>query len=76
MKDLRETNAVGIDGISLRFVRDSLPVMAVYYTVIVNTSIVTGKYPGLWKHPLLAPVYKSGDYDELGNYRPIALLPI
>ena len=76
VKDLRETNAVGIDGISLRFVRDSLPVMAVYYTVIVNTSIVTGKYPELWKHPLLAPVYKSGDYDEVGNYRPIALLPI
>ena len=76
MKDLRETNAVGIDGISLRFVRDSLPVMAVYYTVIVNTSIVTGKYPELWKHPLLAPVYRSGDYDEVGNYCPIALLSI
>ena len=76
VKDLNETNAVGIDNISLRFVRDSLPVMAFYYTIIINTSIVTGKYPTLWKHPLIAPVYKSGDVDVIGNYRPIALLPI
>merc|ERR1712002_824460 len=76
VKDLRETNAKGIDDISLRFIRDSLPIMALYYTIVVNTSIVTGKYPTLWKHPLIAPVYKSGDKNHVGNYRPIALLPI
>ena len=76
VRDLRETNAVGIDDISLRFVRDSLPVMAVYYTIIINTSIVTGKYPTLWKHHLIAPAFKLGDFDEVGNYRPIALLPV
>ena len=76
VKDLRETSSVGIDGISLRFVKDSLPVMAFYYTLVVNTSIVTGKFPKLWKHPLIAPVYKTGDEEEVGNYRPIALLPI
>ena len=76
VKDLRDTDAVGIDGISLRFIRDSLPVMAFYYTVIVNTSIVTGKYPELWKHPLIAPIHKSGDFEDVGNFRPIALLPI
>ena len=76
VKDLRETSSVGIDGISLRFVKDSLPIMALYYTIVVNTSIVTGKFPRLWKHPLIAPVYKTGNEDEVGNYRPIALLPI
>ena len=76
VRDLRETNAVGIDDISLRFMRDSLPVMAVYYTVIINTSIVTGKYPTLWKHHLIAPAFKSGDFDQVGNFRPIALLPV
>lgn len=76
VKNLRETNSVGIDGISLRFVKDSLPIMAIYYTIIINTSIVTGRYPSLWKHPLIAPVYKAGDTDDVTNYRPIALLPI
>ena len=76
VKNLSDTDAVGIDGISLRFVRDSLPVMAFYYAVIVNTSIVTGKYPTLWKHPLISPIHKSGDFEEVGNFRPIALLPI
>ena len=40
VKDLRKTNAKGIDDISLRFVQDSLPIMAFYYTIIVNTSRV------------------------------------
>ena len=76
VKNLNETKAVGIDGIGLRFIKDSLPIMAFYYTIIVNTSIATGKYPKLWKHPLINPVYKSGETEEVGNYRPIALLPI
>ena len=76
VRDLRDMNSVGIDDTSLRFVRDSLPVMAVYYTVIINTSIVTGKYPPLWKHHLINSAFKSGDFDEVGNFRPIALLPV
>ena len=76
VKNLRETKAIGIDGIGLRFIKDSLPVMAFYYTIIVNTSIATGKYPELWKHPLINPIHKSGEIEMVGNYRPIALLPI
>ena len=45
IKDLRATNAVGSDGISYRFLIDSLPVLVFYILVIVNTSIVTGNYP-------------------------------
>ena len=45
VKDLPETKAAEIDKIGLRFVSDNLPIMAFYYTIIVNTSIVAGKYP-------------------------------
>ena len=44
--------------------------------VIVNTSIVTYLYPNSWKLPHVIPFFKSGDPDEVGNYRPISLLPI
>ena len=44
--------------------------------VIVNTSIVTGIYPHLWKHSHVIPFYKNGDVDDVSNYRPISLLPI
>ena len=76
IKSLKSTNAKGSDGIAYRFLIDSLPVLLSYILIIVNTSIVTGKYPDLWKHPHIAPIFKSGDTDSVSNYRPISLLPI
>ena len=76
IKQLNETNAVGIDDIAYRFVIDSLPVTSFYLTVCVNTSIATGDYPSVWRHALVTPTFKSGDPDEITNYRPISILPI
>ena len=76
IKNLRETSAVGSDGISLRFVRDGLFILAFYLTIIINTSIVTHTFPDLWKHPFVVAAHKSGDIDEASNSRPISILPI
>ena len=76
IKDLRETSAVGSDGISLRFIRDGLFILAFYLTVIINTSIVTYTFPDLWKHPFVVAAYKSGDIDDASNNRPISILPV
>ena len=76
VKQLNETSAVGADDIGYRFVIDSLPVTSFYLTVCVNTSIVTGEYPSVWQHALVTPVFKSGDPDEITNYRPISILPV
>lgn len=76
IKHLKVTNSCGSDGIPFRFLIDSLPVMIFFILIIVNTSIVTGNYPDPWKHPHVVPVFKSGDTANIGNYRPISLLPI
>ena len=76
IKDLKNTKSFGSDGIQLIYLIDALPVLIIYIVVIVNTSIVTGLYPQMWKHPHVIPFYKSGDVDDVGNYRPISLLPI
>ena len=47
-----------------------------YITIIVNTSVVTNVYPEPWKNPHVVPYFKSGDRDEISNYRPISLLPV
>ena len=76
IKSLNATNSFGSDGIPLRFLIDSLPVTIYYILIIVNTSIVTGIHPDSWKHSYVAPVFKNGDTESIGNYRPISLLPI
>ena len=76
IKELKPTYACGSDGIQFRFLIDSLPVTIFYILVIVNTSVVTGIYPDPWKHPYVIPVYKSGDTENVENYRPISLLCI
>ena len=45
-------------------------------TAIFNVSLTTGELPRAFKVANIAPVYKSGDHEEAGNYRPISLLPI
>ena len=50
-KDLKQTNSFGSDGITFKYLQDSLPVLIFYITVIVNTSIITYICPDLWKHP-------------------------
>ncbi len=50
--------------------------IAFYLTVIVNTSLTTGVFPENWKHAIVIPLFKTGDPENVSNYRPISLLPI
>ena len=76
IKSMKNSNSCGCDGIQLRFLKESLPVVIPYITCILNTSIVTGTFPQLWKEAIVVPILKSGDADQPQNYRPISLLPI
>ena len=76
IKSLNNSNAYGADGIPTRFLKESLFVIAFYITFIINTSIVTGKFPSVWKHPLVNPLHKKGNTDDPNNYRPVSILPV
>ena len=76
IKHLQNKQSSGSDKISLRFIKDSLTIIAQYLTIILNTSIVTGVVPSSWKHALVVPLHKSGDPSDTSNYRPISLLPV
>ena len=41
---------------------------------IVNTCFAEGYFPDVLKSSTITPVYKSGDKDAAGNYRPISVL--
>ena len=73
IKDLNETKSYGSDGISLRFIKDALPVISFYLTVIINTSIVTGLYPDGWKLPHVVHFFQDRRPE---NYQLMSLLLI
>ena len=76
VKSLKDSNAFGNDSFSSRFIKDALFEIAFYVTIIVNTSIVTGVNPFIWKYGQVAPYHKKGDVDDVSNYRPVTLLPV
>jgi len=43
---------------------------------IFNLSFTTGEVPELLKVPKVIPIYKKGETNQPGNYRPISLLSI
>ena len=76
IRNLNNTRSTGSDNISLKYIKDGLLIIAFYLTCIVNTSLVTGIIPNVWKHALVTPLHKKGDVNDVNNYRPISKLPI
>ena len=45
-------------------------------SVLINQSMVSGKFPATWKKADICPVQKKPDDMSLSNFRPIPVLPI
>ena len=66
----------GIDKISMRVIKDSLPAILPTITSIFNASLTSGVFPSVWKMAEITPIPKEGDHEQANNNRPISLLPM
>ena len=76
IKSLPSNKAPGIDKVSAKILKYSLPATLPILTSIFNNSFAACTFPRAWKISEVTPILKSGDFDDPSNTRPISLLPI
>ena len=72
---LKHRLSCGHDGLSIKLIKSIINTIAVPLAKIFNKSFVSGIFPDALKIARIAPVFKSGDKNNVKNYRPISLLP-
>lgn len=69
-----KSNAVGLDGISIKFIKIILPLALPFFKHLFNQIIATSKFPQEWKRVKVIPIQKKSNCSEITNLRPISLL--
>lgn len=76
IKTLNNTNSAGYDEINTKIIKNCADIIASPLTYILNKSFEQGTFPSRLKISIVKPIYKKGDPTEMGNYRPITLIPV
>ncbi len=72
---LKPKKSSGHDGISSLLLKSLKDSICYPISLIINKSIETGIVPKNMKTAKVIPIYKSKEKTDIGNYRPISLLP-
>ncbi|PKU39685.1 hypothetical protein llap_10012 [Limosa lapponica baueri] len=64
---------MGLDGIHLKVLRELVEVLTEPLYIIYQQSWQTGEVPVDWRLANVMPIYKKGQKDDPGNYRPVSL---
>jgi hypothetical protein len=76
LNKLKSKKAAGLDAIPMQLLKDSVEIIANPLTKIINFSLVNGCVPSEWKEARVIPLFKSGESDNMDNYRPVSILPV
>ncbi|GAB0183996.1 receptor-type tyrosine-protein phosphatase zeta [Grus japonensis] len=68
--------SMGPAGIHLRVLRELVEELAKPLSIIYQQSWLTGEVPDDWRLANVAPIYKKGPKEDLGNYRPVSLTSV
>ena len=69
-----KSNAIGTDGVPLRFVKIILYSVEPVLEHLFNFSLMNGVFPTAWKSALICPVPKIKNPTTVQYYRPISIL--
>ena len=75
-KEINVTKSSEIHDISTKIFKHAFMVLIPQLVYLFNLSFGSGIFPHKWKRATVIPLFKGGDRSQVGNYRPILLLPI
>ena len=73
---MKPKKSAGHDGMTNHILQQIIHTIAKPIAVLINRSLKEGKCPSRMKTAKVIPLFKSGDPEEPGNYRPISLLSV
>ena len=76
LNDIDVHKSSGVDNISAAVMKDALLIMAPQLTSLINDCLHGIAFPKAWSSATVIPLPKSGNDREIGNWRPISLLPM
>ena len=72
---MKNSGSSGIDGISAKMLKATQEEVSPALSVLVNTSLMTGIFPGVFKKAQITPLFKNkGSREDKSNYRPVSNL--
>ena len=72
---LQTNKSPGHDGISFNVIKNCFGSLSTPLLNIFNLSLEKGIFPDELKIASVTPIYKTGNENDFGNYRPISVLP-
>lgn len=76
IKNLKNSNAKDIDDIQIKPVKYVSDLLAPCIVYIFNLCLVQGCFPSEMQVARITVLHKKGDKNDMGNYRPVSILPI
>jgi Reverse transcriptase (RNA-dependent DNA polymerase) len=71
-----KSNAVGLDGISIKFLRILLPFISEHIRHVFNHAITCSVFPSSWKEVIVRPIAKVSSPANLSDFRPISITSV
>ena len=75
VKNFKSKKSQSFDNIKMTTIKKTILGILTPLTHICNLSFQSGTIPDKMKIAKVIPIYKSGHHQDLGNYRPISILP-
>ncbi|KAK4813305.1 LOW QUALITY PROTEIN: hypothetical protein QYF61_023456 [Mycteria americana] len=68
--------SMGLHGIHPRVLRELAEVLTKLLSILYQQSWLTGEVPVDWRSANVTPIYKKGQKEDPGNYRPVSLTSV